>query len=121
MHHFIKGLETGATYLCQACDSGQRGETPKMPVVIDLHFFRHMRTRTDPAHFAAQDIDNLGKFVEPTCAQPTPDARHVLSWNRLAKVVRRAVLEGYLAAYERAQRLTRFGVIQVAMQGAKFI
>src|SRR5262249_48718529 len=54
-----------------------------MPIDVEGYFtlippreLHRLRARSDPAHFPAQNIDDLGQLIDAIMAQKTPEARN---------------------------------------------
>src|SRR5215469_4085433 len=66
-------------HLCPACDPGAHAVTlivigNLFPEFVDE--FRPLRAWPHEAHFSADHVNELGKFVEAVFPQPPPDPRH---------------------------------------------
>src|SRR5208283_1329321 len=46
-----------------------------MPSLVEFEFVRQRRARTNEAHIATQDVDDLRKLIDAVAADDAPDAR----------------------------------------------
>src|SRR5580658_2939972 len=44
-----------------------------MPSLVEFELVRQRRTRSDEAHVAAQDVDDLGELIDTVAANDAPD------------------------------------------------
>ena len=63
-HHFVKGRLILARDLPESGQTGKGAETLALPGLVFVGFDHHARAGTNDAHIAAEDVNELGKFVE---------------------------------------------------------
>src|SRR3974377_2341648 len=91
-----------------------------MPGSVNLHLTRHIRARTDPAHFPSQHINDLRQLVYAGLAQYTPYPGDLWATHRFEDLLI-LIFGTELPSHESLHESPAITVIRTAHHCAKFV